>query len=148
MWLYPQSKRWQILHQKDEYMSLEDFLDNQDDVLIRLQHDDGTNVTFLTATPEVFPNRERLEPLVFGMSDTDVYVAFNGDLLESMIKESVEKNAETYGAQAASFLPITMILDKGLKAVENYMDTNRSDTPKVISCESSEQKPNTDEETK
>ena len=38
-----------------------------------------------------------------------------------MIAESIEKNGETYGAQASALLPITMILNKGLKAVDKYM---------------------------
>ena len=112
-------------------MNIDDFFeeeeDDDDDVLIRMQHKDGTTVTFLTAPPEVFIDKIELEPLVFGISDTDVCVAFNSDLVENMIKESVEKNGETYGAQAAAFLPITMILNKGIKAVEKYVAATKSD---------------------
>ena len=121
-------KKWQILHQKDEFMDLEDFLeDDEDDVLIRMQHDDGTTVTFLTAPPEVFTEKEQLEPLLFGISETDICIAFNSDLLESKIKEAVEKNRDTYSAKEAAFLPITMILNKGLKAVDKYRAANKSD---------------------
>lgn len=121
-------KKWQILHQKDEFMDLEDFLeDDEDDVLIRMQHDDGTTVTFLTAPPEVFTEKEQLEPLLFGISETDICIAFNSDLLESKIKEAVEKNCDTYSAKEAAFLPITMILNKGLKAVDKYRAANKSD---------------------
>jgi hypothetical protein len=128
-------------------MSLEEFLEDQDDdVLIRMQHENGTVVTFLTAASEVFTNKEQLEPLVFGISDTDIYVVFNSELLESMIEESVEKNGKTYGARAASFLPITMILDKGLKAVDKYLETNKSDDLETIIFEVGERKSKTDKE--
>ena len=121
-------KKWQILHQKDEFMDLEDFLeDDEDDVLIRMQHDDGTTVTFLTAPPEVFTEKEQLEPLLFGISETDICIAFNSDLLESKIKEAVEKNRDTYSAKEAAFLPIIIILNKGLKAVDKYRAANKSD---------------------
>ena len=125
-------------------MNLDDFLedseDEDDDVLIRMQHKDGTTVTFLTAPPEVFTEREQLEPLLFGISETDICVAFNSDLVESMIDESVEKNGEFYGAQAAAFLPITMILNKGLKAVDNYVAEHKSNCLEDISSEIIEQK--------
>ena len=105
-----------------EDMDFEDFTeDDNDDVLVRIQHEDVTKVTFLTASPDVFTEKDKLEPLVYGIGDKDVCVAFNGDLIEQMIKESVEKNGETYGAQASAFLPITMILNIGLKAVDKYM---------------------------
>ena len=121
-------KKWQILHQKDEFMDLEDFLeDDEDDVLIRMQHDDGTTVTFLTAPPEVFTEKEQLEPLLFGIIETDICIAFNSDLLESKIKEAVEKNRDTYSAKEAAFLPIIIILNKGLKAVDKYRAANKLD---------------------
>jgi hypothetical protein len=130
-------------------MNLDDFLkdsaDEDDDVLIRMQHKDGTTVTFLTAPPEVFTEREQLEPLLFGISETDICVAFNSDLVESMIDESVEKNGEFYGAQAAAFLPITMILNKGLKAVDDYVAEHKSNCLEDISSEIIEQKSDKDD---
>jgi hypothetical protein len=109
-------------HQKEQDMDFEDFLEeDNEDVMIRMEHEDGTKVTFLTAPPEVFTQTEELEPLVYGIGDKDVCVAFNSELIERMIAESVEKNGETYGAQASAFLPITMILNKGLKAVDKYL---------------------------
>ena len=130
-------------------MNLDDFLkdseDEDDDVLIRMQHKDGTTVTFLTAPPEVFTEREQLEPLLFGISETDICVGFNSDLVESMIDESVEKNGEFYGAQAAAFLPITMILNKGLKAVDNYVAEHKSNCLEDISSEIIEQKSDKDD---
>ena len=42
-----------------------------------------------------------------------------------MIAESIEKNGETYGAQASAFLPITLILNKGLKAANKYIQDQK-----------------------
>ena len=130
-------------------MNLDDFLkdseDEDDDVLIRMQHKDGTTVTFLTAPPEVFTEREQLEPLLFGISETDICIVFNSDLLESKIKEAVEKNCDSYSAKEAAFLPITMILNKGLKAVENYVAEHKSNCLEDISSEIIEQKSDKDD---
>ena len=121
-----QIERWRICHQKEVEMDFEDFLeDDNEDVLIRMQHEDGTTVTFLTAPATLFEDKDKLTPLVYGLVDGEVCVAFNGDLIERMIAESVEKNGETYGAQASAFLPITMILNKGLKAVNKYMEEQK-----------------------
>lgn len=121
-------KNWQILHQKDEFMDLEDFFeDDEDDVLIRLQRDDGTMVTFLTAPPEVFAEKDQLEPLLFCITESDFCIAFNSDLLESKIKEAAEKNCGVYFANEATLQPITMVLNKGLEAVDKYKAANKSD---------------------
>ncbi|GDX20248.1 hypothetical protein LBMAG07_11690 [Actinomycetes bacterium] len=107
-------------------MKFEDFLeDDNEDVMIRMEHDDGFKVTFLTAPPEVFTTKDELGPLVYGIGDKDVCVAFNSDLVELMIAESIEKNGETYGAQASAFLPITLILNKGLKAANKYIQDQK-----------------------
>ena len=100
----------------------EDFLeDDDDDVIIRLQQEDGTTVTFITAPESVFDVKEKLEPLVYGMGEGETCVVFNGDLFEQMIEDSVEKNGAIYGAQASAFLPITMLLHRGVKAVDRYL---------------------------
>jgi hypothetical protein len=104
-------------------MSDFEFLDeDSDDVMMRMQHEDGTTVTFLTAPSEVFTEKDELEPLVYGISDKDVYVAFNSDVIERLISESVEKNGDTYGKHASAFLPISLLISTGLKAVEKYME--------------------------
>ncbi len=103
-------------------MDFEDFLEeDNEDVMIRMEHEDGTKVTFLTAPPEVFTQREELEPLVYGLGDNEIFVAFNSDLLERLIEDSVEKNSETYGRGASAFLPMTLLINKGLKAVDDYL---------------------------
>ena len=100
----------------------EDFLeDDDDDVIIRLQQEDGTTVTFITAPESVFDVKEKLEPLVYGMGEGEICVVFNGDLFEQMIKDSVMKNGAMYGAQASALLPITMFLHRGIRAANRYL---------------------------
>ena len=60
-----QIERWRICRQKEVGMDFEGFSeDDNEDVMIRMEHEDGTKVTFLTAPPEVFTQRDELEPLV------------------------------------------------------------------------------------
>jgi hypothetical protein len=107
-------------------MEFEEFEeDDNDDVMIRMQHEDGTTVIFLTAPSSVFTQQDTLEALVYGIGDGEVCVAFNSDIVEQMIQESIDKNGETYGAQASAFLPITLILNKGLKAATKYLDAQK-----------------------
>ena len=44
---------------------IEDINDEDDDVLIQMQNDDGVVVTFLTAPPSVFEVTDRIDPLTF-----------------------------------------------------------------------------------
>ena len=56
----------------------EDFLeDDDDDVMIRLQREDGTKVTFITAPASVFDEKEKFEPMVYGMGEGEICVVFN-----------------------------------------------------------------------
>ena len=99
--------------------------DADNDVLMKLEHEDVTRVTFLTAPASAFGQSEELEPLVYGLVDNEIFVAFNSDLLERLIEDSVEKNSETYGRGASAFLPMTLLINKGLKAVDEYIKNNQ-----------------------
>ena len=96
--------------------------DLDDDVLIRMQHDNGVTVTFLTAPQELFSDRENLSPLVFWLDEDEVFLAFNEDGLNEMIHESVELNGDIYGEQAAAFLPIQHIIQIGLSTIEQQIE--------------------------
>jgi hypothetical protein len=100
---------------------IEDINDEDDDVLIQMQNDDGVVVTFLTAPPSVFEVTDRIEPLTFWLSPKSVYVAINEDILNEMIEESIEKNSEIYDEKEAAFLPIVHILNVGLKEVNRQI---------------------------
>ena len=108
----------------DFEFDVEKYEDGDDDVLLTLQHDDGTNVTFLTANADAFTIKDALEPLITRIGIDQIYVAFNGDIIERLISESIEKNGEEYGKQATAFLPITKVLNIGLRAVNDYMQKN------------------------
>ena len=100
---------------------LEDINDEDNDVLIQMQNDDGVVVTFLTAPSSVFEVTDRIDPLTFWMSPKSVYVAINEDILNEMIEESIEKNGEIYDEKEAAFLPIIHILNVGLKEVDKQI---------------------------
>ena len=100
---------------------IEDINDEDDDVLIQMQNDDGVVVTFLTAPPSVFEVTDRIDPLTFWMSPKNVYVAINEDILNEMIEESIEKNNGVYDDKAAAFLPIVHVLNIGLKEVNRQI---------------------------
>ena len=100
---------------------IEDINDEDDDVLIQMQNDDGVVVTFLTAPPSVFEVTDRIDPLTFWMSPKSVYVAINEDILNEMIEESIEKNSEIYDEKEAAFLPIVHILNVGLREVDRQI---------------------------
>ena len=97
-------------------------VDPDDDVLIRMQHDNGVIVTFLTAPQELFSDRENLSPLVFWLDENEVFLAFNEDGLNEMIHESIELNGDIYGELAAAFLPIQHIIQIGLSTIEQQIE--------------------------
>ena len=100
---------------------IENINDEDDDVLIQMQNDDGVVVTFLTAPPSVFEVTDRIDPLTFWMSPKSVYVAINEDILNEMIEESIEKNKGVYDDKEAAFLPIVHVLNIGLKEVDKQI---------------------------
>ncbi len=102
-------------------LDIENIDDEEEDVLIRMQHDNGIVVTFLSAPSSVFETTDKIDALTFWTSPESVFVAINGDLLEEMIKDSVEKNSGIYSAKEAGYLPIIHILNIGLKKVNRQI---------------------------
>ena len=72
---------------------IEDIEDDEedDDILIRMQHDNGTVVTFISAPSSVFEKSDVIDPMIFWLASDNVFVAINEDLLNEMIEESMEK---------------------------------------------------------
>jgi len=99
-----------------------EYVHDDEDVMIRMRNDVGQELTFITAPGRAFPDGE-LGPIVTGF-EGQIIVAFNGDKLEQMIESSIETNGETYGDGAAAFLPISLILQKGMQAAEEYFRNN------------------------
>jgi hypothetical protein len=102
------------------------FTDDDNDILLKLQHNDGTQVTFISGPASIFKQTEELEPIVFGLPDNEVCVAFNGELFQTMVEESIERNGAQYGRDSAAFLPTTLLLNIGLKAVNQYLEEQKN----------------------
>lgn len=96
-----------------------EFIHDDEDVLMRMKDDEGRELTFLSAPSTAFDDDD-LGPIVTGF-DNQIIVAFNQKKMEELIEESIEKNAETYGETTAAFLPISLILRKGMEAAEKYL---------------------------
>lgn len=101
-----------------------EFTNDDPDVMMRMINEDGKELTFITAPSEGFANKESIEPIVTGW-DGQIIVAFNGDLVEQMVRDSIDKNGENYGDLLASFLPISKILQVGMKAANDYLEENK-----------------------
>jgi len=56
-------------------------IDDDDDVLIRVQNNDGVMVTFLTAPSSFFEITDRIDPLTIWLASDNVFIAINEDLL-------------------------------------------------------------------
>ena len=118
----------QMVVRRRSYMSnFTDDNNNDNDTLLTLRHDDGTEVTFVRAPASVFAQTDELEPIVFGLPDNKVYVVFNGELFDEMVEDSIEKNGEQYGTNEAAFLPVTLLLNIGINAVNDYLAEQRGE---------------------
>ncbi len=102
------------------------FTEDDNDIFLKLQHNDGTQVTFISGPASIFKQTKELEPIVFGLPDNEVCVVFNGELFQEMVDESVEINGEQYGRDSAAFLPTTLLLNIGLKAVNEYLEEQKN----------------------
>lgn len=100
-------------------------IDDEDDVLIRMQHDNGTVVTFVSAPSAVFKKTDTIDSMTFWLAPDNVFVAINEDLLDEMIEESIKKNSGIYGDKEAAFLPIVHVLNIGLKEVDRQITQRR-----------------------
>jgi hypothetical protein len=119
-----QSHRKQDGKMENMYPDGFEFTNDDPDVMMRMINEDGKELTFITAPSEGFADKESIEPIVTGW-DGQIIVAFNGDLVEQMVRDSIDKNGENYGDLLASFLPISKILQVGMKAANDYLEENK-----------------------
>lgn len=111
---------------------IEDIEDDEqdDDILIRMQHDNGTIVTFISAPSSVFEKSDVIDPMIFWLGSESVFVAINEDLLNEMIEESIEKNDCVYKKNEAVVSPIIHAINIGLievsKQIAHRGDKNKS----------------------
>jgi len=96
-------------------------IEDEDDVLIRMQNVDGVVVTFLSAPSSVFEVTDRIDPFTFWMTPDNVFVVINKDLLNEMIEDSIEKNSGIYEEKEAAFLPIVHVMNIGLREVDRQI---------------------------
>lgn len=101
-----------------------EFNEEESDVMMRLQDGDGRDITFVTAPSTAFDYNE-LGPIITGF-DNQIILAFNEDMIRSMIDEAIEEFGQKYGNKSAAFLPISHIMQIGIEAVEKYVKENYS----------------------
>lgn len=100
-----------------------EFIHDEEDVMMRMKNDSGKELTFVTAPASAFESSDELGPIITGWGD-QIIVAFNKDRIEEMIDDSIEKNAEIYGEATAAFLPVSLVLRKGMEAAEKYLQND------------------------
>lgn len=96
--------------------------DNEsDDILMRLEDNNGVTLTIMTAPAETFgEDNQNLEPMITGWSK-DVYAIFNEDEVSEAIQNAIDLNGELYGENAAAFLPIALVMEKAMTAAKEYI---------------------------
>ena len=99
------------------------FMEDEDDILMRMKNDDGMELTFVSAPPSVFEDDNDLGPIITGF-DKQIVVAFNNEKIGRLISESIEKNGEVYGEEYSALLTISLIVRKGMEAAEEYLQKN------------------------
>jgi hypothetical protein len=90
-----------------------------DNVLMRIQHESGVIVTFLTAPPEVFSDQNDLQPEILWLTDTDAYVVFNKELLEEYVLEEIEQNETNFCETQTELTVLQQLLRDSIKIVES-----------------------------
>jgi hypothetical protein len=90
----------------------------KDNILMRIQHESGVIVTFLTAPPEVFLYQNDLQPEILWLTDTDAYILFNEELLGEYVLEEIEENETNTETQTELTLLQHLIRDS-VKMIES-----------------------------
>ena len=91
----------------------------EDNILMRIQHESGVIVTFLTAPPEVLSIQHDLEPEILWLTDTDVYILFNQELLEEYVLELNEQNETNFGEIQTEPTLLAQLIKDSVEKVES-----------------------------
>ena len=91
----------------------------EDNILMRIQHESGVIVTFLTAPPEVLSIQNDLEPEILWLTDTDVYILFNEELLEEYVLELNEQNETNFGEIQTEPTLLAQLIKDSVEKVES-----------------------------
>jgi hypothetical protein len=96
----------------------------EDNILMRLQHESGVIVTFLTAPPEVFLNQNDLQPETLWLTDTDAYIVFNEELLEEYVLEEIEENETNFDETQTEPTLLQQLIRDSVKVIERKIKKN------------------------
>lgn len=103
-----------------------EFQEEDSDIMMRLQGEDGHELTLITAPASTFDDPEDLGPNVYGLGD-QIVVAFNEEVMQQMIEKSIIMNAEDYGQKASTFLPMIKIMNLAMEKADEYIKSNQGD---------------------
>ena len=93
----------------------------EDNILMRLQHESGVIVTFLTAPPEVFLYQNDLQPEILWLTDTDAYILFNEELLEEYVLEEIEENETNFDETQTEPTLLQQLIRDSVKVIESKL---------------------------
>ena len=96
----------------------------EDNILMRIQHDSGVIVTFLTAPPEVFSNQNDLQPEILWLTDTDAYIVFNEELLEEYVLKEIEQNETNICETQTEPTLLQQLIRDSVKVIESTIKKN------------------------
>ena len=96
----------------------------EDNILMRIQHESGVIVTFLTAPPEVFLNQNDLQPETLWLTDTDAYIVFNEELLEEYVLEEIEENEPNFDETQTEPTLLQQLIRDSVKVIERKIKKN------------------------
>ena len=96
----------------------------EDNILMRIQHESGVIVTFLTAPPEVFLNQNDLQPEILWLTDTDAYIVFNEELLEEYVLEEIEENETNFDETQIEPTLLQQLIRDSVKVIESKIKKN------------------------
>jgi len=91
----------------------------KDNILMRIQHESGVIVTFLTAPPEVFLYQNDLQPEILWLTDTDAYIVFNEELLGEYVLEEIEENETNFDETQTELTLLQHLIRDSVKMIES-----------------------------
>ena len=91
----------------------------EDNILMRIQHESGVIITFLTAPPEVFLYQNDLQPEILWLTDTDAYILFNEELLGEYVLEEIEENETNFDETQTELTLLQHLIRDSVKMIES-----------------------------
>ena len=95
-----------------------------DNILMRIQHESGVIVTFLTAPAEVFLNQNDLQPEILWLTDIDAYIVFNEELLREYVLEEIEENETNFDETQTELTLLQQLIRDSVRVIESKITKN------------------------